>query len=238
MSMPPSGCVREIRRRATTLATPAGVGYAPRAMPFRAVLFDLGGVVVGSPLEAIAQYEAELGLAPNTINHVVVATGPDGTWSRLERGELTLDAFHPAFEADCAAAGARISAREMMTRVAAATAPRPAMLEAIRCIRAAGLLAGAITNNWITEDEGTGVLRDHFDAFVESAVVGIRKPDPRIYRLACEQLGIAPSDAVFLDDIGSNLKAARALGMTTIRVAAPDTALAELEDLLGFPLRG
>ena len=220
-----------------TLATPGGLGYAPRAMPYRAVLFDLGGVVVGSPLEAIARYEAELGLERNAINHVVVRTGPGGAWSRLERGELTLDAFYPAFEADCAAAGARISAREMMTRVAAATAPRPAMLEAIRRIRAAGMLAGAITNNWITEDQGTGVLRDHFDAFVESAVVGIRKPDPRIYHLACEQLGVVPAEAVFLDDIGGNLKAARELGMTTIRVAVPDAALAELEALLGLALR-
>lgn len=205
-------------------------------MPFRAVLFDLGGVVVGSPLDAIARYEVELGLERNAINRVVVETGPAGAWSRLERGELTLDAFYSAFEADCAAAGARISAREMMTRVAAATAPRPVMLEAIRRIRAAGLLAGAITNNWITEDAGTGVLRDHFDAFVESAVVGIRKPDPRIYHLACERLRVAPAEAVFLDDIGSNLKAARALGMTTIRVAAPDAALAELETLLGLAL--
>jgi len=205
-------------------------------MPFRAVLFDLGGVVVGSPLEAIAEYEVELGLERNAINQVVVDTGPAGAWSRLERGELTLDAFYPAFEADCAAAGARISAREMMARVAAVTAPRPIMLEAIRRIRAAGLLAGAITNNWITEDEGTGVLRGHFDAFVESAVVGIRKPDPRIYHLACEQLRVAPADAVFLDDIGSNLKAARALGMTTIRVAAPDAALTELAALLGLAL--
>jgi putative hydrolase of the HAD superfamily len=206
-------------------------------MPYRAVLFDLGGVVVGSPLEAIAQYEVELGLPRNTINRVVVDTGPAGAWSRLERGELTLDAFYPAFDADCATAGARISAREMMIRVAAATAPRPVMLEAVRRIRTAGLLAGAITNNWITEDEGTGVLRDRFDVFVESAVVGIRKPDPRIYLLACEQLGVRPPEAVFLDDIGSNLKAARDLGMATIRVADPDAALVELEGLLGLPLR-
>jgi putative hydrolase of the HAD superfamily len=206
-------------------------------MPYRAVLFDLGGVVVGSPLDAIAEYEVELGLPRNTINRIVVDTGPTGAWSRLERGELTLDAFYPAFDADCAAAGARISAREMMIRVAGATAPRPAMLEAIRRVRAGGLLAGAITNNWITEDEGTGALRTHFDVFVESAVVGIRKPDPRIYHLACEQLGVGPPDAVFLDDIGHNLKAARALGMATIRVGDPDVALAELEALLGLALR-
>src|SRR5437870_11735549 len=206
-------------------------------MHYRAVLFDLGGVVVGSPLEAIARYEAEQGIPAGFVNRVVVATGAAGAWSRLERGELTLEAFYPAFEQDCAAAGQRIDARQMMALVAAVTVPRPAMLEAIRRIRARGLLAAAVTNNWITEDEGTGVLRPHFDAFIESALAGVRKPDPRIYQLACSALRIAPSEAVMLDDIGANLKAARALGMATIRVVDPDAALDELEGLLGFSLR-
>jgi putative hydrolase of the HAD superfamily len=204
---------------------------------YRAVIFDLGGVVVGSPLHAIADYERAEGITPGAINRVVVATGPGGAWSRLERGELTLEAFYPAFEDDCAGAGHRISARALMLRVARATEPRPAMLDAIAAIRAQGLATAAITNNWIAEGEGTGMLRPHFDVFVESAAVGIRKPDPRIFTLACEALRIAPPEAVFLDDIGSNLKAARALGMTTIKVAEPGAALAELEGLLGFALR-
>ena len=205
-------------------------------MAHRAVLFDLGGVVVGSPLHAIARYEREQGIAPGAINRVVVDTGPEGAWSRLERGELTLAQFYQAFDHDCAAAGHCISARDLMVLVAEATEPRPAMLAAIARIRARGLLAAAVTNNWIAEDEGTGVLRPYFDLFVESAVVGIRKPDARIFTLACAQLAIAPAEAVFLDDIGRNLKAARALGMTTVRVLEPRSALAELETLLGFPL--
>src|SRR5881296_1666257 len=205
-------------------------------MHYRAVLFDLGGVVVGSPLEAIARYEAEQGIPAGFVNRVVVATGAAGAWFRLERGELTLEAFYPAFERDCAAAGHAIDARAMMVRVAEATVPRPAMLEAIRRIRARGLLAAAVTNNWITEDQGTGVLRPHFDAFVESAVAGVRKPDPRIYELACAALRVAPREVVMLDDIGANLKTARALGMATIRVIDPGAALRELEALLGFPL--
>src|SRR4029077_8192331 len=91
-------------------------------------------------------------------------------------------------------------------------------------------------NNWITEDGGTGLLRDYFDVFIESAVVGLRKPDPRIYELACRELGVTPPEAVFLDDIGSNLKAARALGMATIKVDDPDTALAELQRAVGVTL--
>ena len=206
-------------------------------MSYRAVIFDLGGVVVGSPLHAIASYERDTGIPAGSINRIVVATGPGGAWSRLERGELTLDDFYPAFEADCDAHGCRISARTMMGLVAESTLPRPAMLEAIRRIRVAGLLAAAVTNNWVTEDEGMGVLRPFFDVYVESAVVGIRKPDPRIFHLACEQLGVVPRQVVFLDDIGSNLKSARELGMTTIKVVDPEEALAELESALGLPLR-
>ena len=78
-------------------------------------------------------------------------------------------------------------------------------------------------------------LRHHFDAFFESSVLGLQKPDPRIYRHACSELGIAPEEAVFLDDIGRNLKAARALGMTTIKVDTPEQALAELARTLGNP---
>ena len=209
----------------------------------RAVIFDLGGVVLGSPLHAIAGYERELGLPANAVNRVVAATAPYGAWSRLERGELAMEEFYRAFEADCAAAGHRLSAREMMARMAAAARPRPSMLRAIRAIREAGLLAAALTNNWAHAesggagpDDGTRALREHFDVFVESSVEGLRKPDPRIYTLACERLGIAPPEAAFLDDIGANLKPARALGMHTIRVLEPEQALRELGDVLRLDL--
>jgi putative hydrolase of the HAD superfamily len=202
----------------------------------RAVIFDLGGVVLGSPLHAIAAFERELGIPTGFVNRVVVTTGPTGAWSRLERGELELEAFYAAFDADCAAAGRPI-ARDLMTRVGTAAAPRPVMLEAIGRIRARGLLTAALTNNWVTEDDGAAVLRPYFDAYVESAAEGVRKPDPRIYRIACERLGVEPADVVFLDDIGANLKAARTLGMATIRVHEPEAALDELAAVLGFDLR-
>jgi putative hydrolase of the HAD superfamily len=206
-------------------------------MAYRAVLFDIGGVVVGSPLDAIARYEREQGIPAGFINRVVVSSGADGAWSRLERGELRLPAFYEAFDRDCERAGCRISAEVLMALVARSTVPRPAMIDAIARIRARGLLAAAVTNNWITEEEGTGALRPHFDAFIESAVTGVRKPDPRIFELACAALGIGPAEAIMLDDIGANLKTARAMGMTTIKVEEPEAALAELERVLGFPLR-
>jgi putative hydrolase of the HAD superfamily len=75
-----------------------------------------------------------------------------------------------------------------------------------------------------------------FDAVLESRVLGVRKPDPRFYELACEALSVLPGECVFLDDLGVNLKPAQALGMHTIKVTDPDDALAELEELLGLAL--
>jgi len=212
-------------------------------MGYRAVVFDLGGVVLGSPLQAIADYERELGIPENFVNRVVADTAPDGGWARLERGELGLEEFYTAFEADCRSAGHEISAREMMARMARATRPRSAMLGAIRRIRGNGLRVAALTNNWVTEESdgeapGHQDLRELFDVFIESSVEGLRKPDPRIYELTCARLGVTPRQSVFLDDIGRNLKPARAIGFTTIRVATPEDALEELEAILGFSITG
>jgi putative hydrolase of the HAD superfamily len=205
---------------------------------FDGVVFDLGGVVLGSPLHAIARYERECGIPVGFINRVVMSTGPAGAWSRLERGELLVDAFVPAFEADCLAAGQAVAVGPMMAAIQVESQPRPRMLAAIRALRTRGLRVGALTNNWASDEpreERMGAdLRELFDAFVESAVVGLRKPDPRIYQLACRELGVTPGRAVFLDDIGANLKAARALGMHTIKVESPEQALGELAHAVGF----
>ena len=207
-------------------------------MSHRAVIFDLGGVVLDSPLHAISRYEREVGIPEGFINRVVVDTGETGGWSRLERGEISMEEFFGVFGLDCEKAGQTISARDMMQRIGESSQPRPAMLEAIRRIRERGLRTAALTNNWADDDGagGTRVLEPHFDVFVESSVVGLRKPDPRIYEHTCREIGVEPSLAVFLDDIGRNLKSARAMGMTTIKVVEPEQALAELEEVLGFPL--
>jgi putative hydrolase of the HAD superfamily len=203
-----------------------------------AVVFDVGGVVIESPLHAIARYERDHGIAPNAINHAVVASGEAGAWARLERGELTLPTFHAPFEADCRACGVTVSGARLMAYVAEARVARPRMLEAVRRIRGRGLRVAALTNNWVTDGtwDHVAAVHAHFDLVVESRVVGLRKPDPRIYELVCEKLGVAPARVVFLDDIGRNLKPARALGMRTIKVDDPELALRELGEILGFDL--
>jgi putative hydrolase of the HAD superfamily len=207
---------------------------------YRAVIFDLGGVVLPSPIQFFRSYERERGLPDRFISEVVVGGGERGAWSRLERGELSLAEFATAFEDECEAAGARIDAGDLLGAMTGEAAPFPEMVAAIGAIRARGLATAALTNNW-RRDDGADVsdsrgLHGMFDLVVESAVEGLRKPDRRIYLVACERLGVEPPDAVFLDDLGVNLKSARALGMTTIKVTEPATALAELAEVLGFPL--
>jgi putative hydrolase of the HAD superfamily len=206
---------------------------------FEAVVFDLGGVVYASPLDVFRAYEREHGLPDRFLSEVVLADPEHGAWSRLERGELSVDDFCEAFDAECAAHGGTVSARELMAAVGAGIEARPAMVSAITSVRHHGLKTGALTNNWPgdpSDNDRGSALTDWFDVVVESAVEGLRKPDPRIYRLVCDRLEVEPTATVFLDDLGANLKPARELGMTTIKVADPDDALAELEAVLGFEL--
>ena len=211
--------------------------------PIRAALFDFGGVILSSPFEAFARYEAEHGLPPGFLRRVN-ATDPDtNAWARLERSEVDLDEFGRLFEAEARALGGEVVATDVLALLRGEI--RPAMVEALR--RCHERLATALlTNNVVTmrtdgmaggaSAELAAVL-DHFDVVLESSVVGVRKPDPEFYRRACAELAIEPAEAVFLDDLGVNLKPARAMGMTTIKVDDPDVAIAELEAVVGFPLR-
>jgi putative hydrolase of the HAD superfamily len=209
----------------------------------KATLWDVGGVILTSPFEAFAGYERQQGLPEGFIRRLN-ATDPDtNAWARLERGEVAFDHFCDLFEAEAAAAGGTVDARQVMTLLSGAIRPR--MVEAVRRCRAAGLKTAMLTNNFATGDgDDRGVRRpelaelfDLFDVVVESSRAGVRKPDPRFYQLACELLAVDPAEAVFLDDLGINLKPARALGMRTIKVVDPDAALDELAALVGFPLR-
>ena len=207
----------------------------------RAALFDFGGVILASPFEAFAHYERAKGLPPDFIRGLNTRNPDANAWARLERNEVPFDEFCRLFEAEADEAGHHIDARDMLALISGDV--RPAMVEAVRRCKKAGLKTGLLTNNWVSyEDRGDDISERNealelFDVVIESSKVGVRKPDPRFYELACEALAITPSEAVFLDDLGINLKPARAMGMTTIKVEDPDVAIAELEAVVGFPLR-
>jgi putative hydrolase of the HAD superfamily len=203
------------------------------------VIFDLGGVVFGSPFEHFDEYERVAKLPTGAVRRVIARSSEHGAWAALERGELTMPQFFTALDAEAKAAGHAIDTSEIMAMIGRGIGARPEMLTAIERIREHGLRTAALTNNWANGGNGSQPdLRSLaiFDVIVESSVEGMRKPDPRIYRLTCERLGIDPADAVFLDDIGANLKPARAMGITTIKVDTTTQALQELEAVLGFGL--
>ena len=207
-----------------------------------AVLFDFGGVILSSPFEAFARYEEANGL-PEGLLRRLNATNPDtNAWAALERNEVDFDGFATRFEAEAAAAGHTVDARAVLGLLAGEV--RPAMVAALRAIRAAGIPLALLTNNFVSRDEAEAPHRAEvaealglFDHVIESSVVGVRKPDPAAYQLVLDRLGVEAHQVVFLDDLGINLKPARALGMTTIKVVDPDEALAELSDVLGLDLR-
>ncbi len=203
----------------------------------RAVLFDFGGVISSSPFEAFAHLEAERGLPAGFIR-TVNATNPDtNAWAKLERGEVDVETFGPLWSEEAAALGHELDGRLVLERLAGEI--RPQMVDAIGSCRTRYKTA-CLTNNFARAEavlsEEVAAVYSLFDAILESRVLGVRKPDPLFYELACQALEVEPDECVFLDDLGVNLKPARALGMHTIKVSDPDVALTELGALTGLSL--
>jgi putative hydrolase of the HAD superfamily len=207
----------------------------------RAAFFDFGGVILSSPFEAFNRFEERRSL-PRDFIRTINSTNPDtNAWARFERNEVAFDEFCDLFEAECREQGQDVAARELMPLLAGEI--RPTMVEAVRRCRER-LTTACLTNNWVSFDDfpdtgradGRDTVLALFDHIVESSKVGVRKPDPRFYEIACEWAQVEPSEVVFLDDLGVNLKPAKAMGMTTIKVGNPAVALHELEEVVGFSL--
>lgn len=210
-------------------------------MTIQAVIWDFGGVISSSPFEAFRRFEQARGLPQDFLRTVNATNHLDNAWAKFERSEIDLDAFDAAFRAETTALGHAVGGREVIGLLGGEI--RPMMVTALQRLRPQ-LRLGLITNNVHAGDtagvdaQGRHAVLALFHQVIESAKVGLRKPDPAIYRLMCDALAVAPEQAVFLDDLGINLKPARAMGMRTIKVDDPGQALAELEAHVGFPLRG
>jgi putative hydrolase of the HAD superfamily len=209
---------------------------------FEAIIWDFGGVLTSSPFEAFARFERERGLPADIIRRTNAANHLENAWAKFERAEVDIETFDQLFAAESRALGAEVRGRDVLPLLSGDL--RPEMVEALRRVKI-GLKTGCITNNLPANAIGSAGGRTLyvaevmalFDRVIESARIGLRKPDPRIYQMMVEALGVDPERCVYLDDLGVNLKPAREMGMTTIKVLNTAQALADLEAATGLPLR-
>jgi putative hydrolase of the HAD superfamily len=206
-----------------------------------AVIFDFGGVLTSSPFEAFTRFETERGLPVDIIRRTNATNHLENAWAKFERAEVDIDAFDKLFAAESLALGAGVRGRDVLPLLQGDL--RPEMVEALKRIKAQ-FKTGCITNNLPANAIGSMTGRSLyvaevmvlFDHVIESAKIGLRKPDPRIYQLMVETLKVDPNNCVYLDDLGVNLKPAREMGMTTIKVTSGAQAIAELEAATGLEL--
>ena len=209
-----------------------------------AVLWDFGGVMTESPFPAFRRFEQERGLPVDFLRGLNARNHDHNAWARFERSELSPHEFDEAFAAETRSAGYEVRGLDVIDLIYGEV--RPAMVAALRTCKR-HFTNACVTNN-VAAGPGRGFERDPgrarewkgildlFDIVIESSKIGVRKPETRFFELACEQIGIAAPHAVYLDDLGSNLKPARAMGMHTIKVGDPAIALAELESVLEIRL--
>jgi putative hydrolase of the HAD superfamily len=209
-------------------------------MAVEAVIWDFGGVFTSSPFEAFNRFEAEKGLPKDLIRRIN-ATDPDtNAWALFERNEVDAAGFDAKFAEEAATLGHQVRGRDVLPLLSGAV--RPAMVAALKTCKQ-HFKVGCITNNVVsTHSPGSegrpasifGQIMGDFDAIIESSKAGVRKPDPKIYLMMCELLGVEPASCVYLDDLGINCKPAAQLGMKAIKVVSVDQTLAELAAATGL----
>jgi len=208
----------------------------------KAILWDFGGVLTTSPFEAFNRYEEMHDVPQEFIRGINAVNPTTNAWSKLENGLISIDAFDREFEAESRAAGYPIPGKDVLRLLSGVVRPR--MVSALKQCKQQFKI-GCLTNN-IKPDEGSALNKNDeqlgeyldimglFDVIIESSVEGVRKPDPEIYRIALSHLAVNAGECVFLDDLGINLKPARAMGMQTIKVLTVNEALEELTQHTGI----
>jgi putative hydrolase of the HAD superfamily len=211
----------------------------------KAVFWDFGGVILSSPFDAFNRYEEANGLPKDFIRGINARNPKENAWARLERSDIDAAGFSDLFQAEAEEMGHSVPGSEVLKLLSGDV--RPEMVESLRRVRRQFTMA-CLTNN-VRSGSGPGMARSKhkaaqiaeimtlFHHVVESSQVGVRKPEPRFYEIACETAGVRPKDVVFLDDLGINLKPAKAMGMQTIKVLGAEQALTDLEAIIKIPLR-
>jgi putative hydrolase of the HAD superfamily len=212
-------------------------------MIFKAVIFDFGGVITSSPFEAFNRMEAARGLPQNFVRQVNSNNPDNNAWAKFERAEIDTAEFDALFAQEAQVLGHSLDGASVIACLAGDI--RPDMVAALDQLNAGGFLLGCITNN-VPAGKGAGMagstekaaaveaIMARFDHVIESSKAGVRKPDPRIYQMMCDALDVAPTQCIYLDDLGINCKPAAALGMSAIKVISGEQALADLAALLAL----
>jgi putative hydrolase of the HAD superfamily len=211
-------------------------------MTIQAVIWDFGGVITTSPFEAFARFEAERGLPADIIRRTNANNHWENAWAKFERAEVDIDTFDHLFAAESLALGAEVRGKDVLPLLSGDL--RPEMVDALKRVKAK-FKTGCITNNLPANSIGSKSGRSLyvaevmvlFDHVIESATIGLRKPDPLIYRMMLEALDVDPKRCIYLDDLGVNLKPARDMGMKTIKVIDAWQAISELEAATSLSLR-
>ena len=215
-------------------------------LPLRAVLWDFGGVILTSPFEAFRRYESAAGLPLDFIRTINSTNPHSNAWALLERSDISPAEFDELFAQESSAHGHRVPGADVLALLSGDI--RPNMVAALDAVIAAGFKTACLTNNMVTTSDNTvsnsessnerasalTAVMNRFDVIVESSKVGVRKPEPRFYEIACEMLDVTPGECVFLDDLGINLKPAAAMGMRTIKVVDPVDAISQLAEITGI----
>lgn len=212
-------------------------------MRYSAVIFDFGGVITTSPFEAFNRLEEVRELPRNFIRQVNARNGDNNAWALFERAEISAEEFDLRFAQEARDQGHMLEGSAVLTVLAGAV--RPVMVSALDQLKARGFRLGCITNN-VPTGHGAGMARSadthdemeqifaRFEHVIESSKAGVRKPDPRIYAMMCDALGLPPQTCIYLDDLGINCKPAAVLGMHAIKVTSAEQALADLGAALGI----
>jgi putative hydrolase of the HAD superfamily len=215
---------------------------APTPDKVEAVIWDFGGVFTTSPFDAFNRYERERGLPADLIRRINTANPDANAWAQLERAEIDAATFDRLFAEEARLLGHSVPGRDILAILSGDLRPR--VVAAFKACKAK-FKVGCITNNAPTgKGAGMSATKEKareiaevfalFDRVIESSKAGVRKPDPRIYRMMCEALAVAPSACVYLDDLGINLKPARDMGMATIKVTSEHQLLADLSKAVGL----
>ncbi|HEY8866763.1 MAG TPA: HAD family phosphatase [Solirubrobacteraceae bacterium] len=199
------------------------------ATPRRGLLVDFGGVLTTDVFASFQAFCEAEGLLPDAVRDRFMNDPlARELLADLECGRLTEEEFEPRFAAVLEVA----DPVGLIDRLFGGMKPDHAMLNAVRAAKDAGVRTGLVSNSWGRGRYDRALFPVLFDGVVISGEVGMRKPEPRIYELGAESIGLGPADCVFVDDLPGNLKPARALGMATVHHSAAGETVPQLERLL------